>query len=138
MFENIPFLVFAYLGIGALLAAGKFWRIAFWYDALYLEEPRGPEVDAMVKCTTLRQFYALPFPGFGTVLLLILGWPVTVIIGAFSGGSLLIMGGGVLIGLCVIAIAYLAFQAMKYAGLLFLMLVFWPFTRSKKPTTPPS
>ena len=138
MFENIPFLIFAYLGIGALLTAGKFWRFAFWCDYFYLEEPRGPEVDAMVKCTTLRQYYALPFPGFGTVLLLILGWPVTVIIGAFSGIGFLVMGIFMAIGVLVIVVVYFSFQALKYAGLLFLMLVFWPFTRSKKPTTPPS
>ncbi len=138
MFDNIPLLVGAYLGIGVLLTFTKMWRIAFWSDYLYLQEPRGPEVDKLVNSKTLRQYYGLPYPGFWIMLMLTLGWPVTIIIGAFSGMSLLMMGIFMVLGILVIVVVYFVFQVFKYVGLLLLILITWPFTRNKKTSTPQS
>lgn len=138
MFENIPLLVGAYLGIGVLLTFTKMWRIAFWCDYLYLQEPRGPEVDELVNSTTLRQYYGLPYPGFWIMLMLTLGWPITVVIGSFSGIGFLVMGVFMIIGILTVIMIYFTFQVLKYAGLLLLILIVWPFTHNKKTTTPQS
>ena len=90
MFKNIPLLILAYLGIGTLFTMVKMWRLAMWYDYVYLEEPRGFESEKMIR-STLREFYALPYPPLWQFLTHIVAWPFELMILAFAGGSLLLM-----------------------------------------------
>lgn len=85
MFENIFSWISAYLAVGMVLTYLKFWRLVLWLDNINLEEARGPESDLMMSQPSFRDYYALPYPRWLTLIWHTLLWPLTLIVGVISG-----------------------------------------------------